>query len=338
MTESIEPTEAVELYISDRTPELADSSIYAHRSHLNHFIEWCGEVGIDDMSSIAPLSIKRYAAWRRENGNPNTVTMNTQLSTIRVFINWCESAGIVGDGLADAIHVPSLAKGEDERSEMLDSDVADRIIDYLSKYQYATREHVVVLLMWRGLLRRGAIRAIDIDDAYLTGDEPGIELRHRPETGTPLKNQYDANRYIALQSETASVIADYIEEHRTDVADKYGREPLITTTQGRPHVSTLQADAYATTRPCVAGSGCPHDRDPEECTAATMRKEAYDCPSSLSPHAIRRGGITHWLRSDVPDTVVSDRASTSPEVLDRHYDERTEREKAEQRRKFLDSI
>jgi hypothetical protein len=58
----------------------------------------------------------------------------------------------------------------------------------------------------------------------------------------------------------------------------------------------------------------------------------------VSPHAVRRGAITHWLNSDVPEPVVSARANVSTAVLDEHYDRRTEREKMEQRRKYLNQI
>jgi hypothetical protein len=75
-----------------------------------------------------------------------------------------------------------------------------------------------------------------------------------------------------------------------------------------------------------------------ECKAATDRSQSFACPSSVSPHAVRRGAITHWLNSDVPEPVVSARANVSTAVLDGHYDRRTEREKMEQRRTYLDDV
>ncbi len=69
-------------------------------------------------------------------------------------------------------------------------------------------------------------------------------------------------------------------------------------------------------------------------TNATRR----EMPVVGPPHAIRRGSITHWLREDVPTPAVSDRADVSADVIDQHYDERTDQEKMEQRRQYLDNI
>lgn len=40
----------------------------------------------------------------------------------------------------------------------------------------------------------------------------------------------------------------------------------------------------------------------------------------------------------MPDKVVSDRANVSPGVIEQHYDRRSEREKMEQRREYLDDL
>lgn len=90
------------------------------------------------------------------------------------------------------------------------------------------------------------------------------------------------------------------------------------------------------TRPCVYGN-CPHNRETESCEA-TDDNHASQCPSSVSPHPVRRGIITHHLLKDVPQTAVSGRCDVSKDILDQHYDRRSELEKAEQRREYLDDI
>lgn len=264
--------------------------------------------------------------------------MKTQMDTFRVFTRWAESIDAVPDGLNEKILSPTLDKHENERTEMLGPEAGDDVLEHLDKYEYASREHVVHLLIWRCLLRRGGIRVLDRDDLITDTDTPHLRVRHRPDTDTPLKKKADGERRIGLKPETVAVIEDYIDQSRHDVEDEYGREPLMTSSKGRPHVQTIQADAYATSRPCMSTGDCPHDRDVDACDAARNRSRAYECPSSKSPHAVRRGAITRLLSADVPEKVISDRASTSVGVLDKHYDERGETIKMRQRCEYLTDI
>lgn len=71
---------------------------------------------------------------------------------------------------------------------------------------------------------------------------------------------------------------------------------------------TLRGDCYGYTSPCVSTGEYPHDRDPDDCDAMACTV-AFDCPSSVSPHALRRGGITPHPNSDVTKEAVSDRAN-----------------------------
>lgn len=339
--DALTPDDAVEMYLQDRQANVSDATIRSHRSRLSHFTEWVEEQpDIEHMSDVTARHCHEYRLWRRDHGDPNAVTMKTQMDTFRVFVKWAESRGAATENLHDAVLSPTLSNGENAKETMLDPEVGDALLEYLETYRYASREHVVMLLIWRGLLRRGGVRAIDAPrDIELTGDDPRIRIRHRPETDTPLKNKNDGERTIGIKPSTAQVIEDYIETARDDVTGPDDREPLLTTVHGRPHVQTLQADAYAVTRPCVGPtSECPHDRDPGTCDAATDRQQAYDCPSSRGPHDIRRGAITAWLQADVPSEITGARASTSPDVLDEHYDQRSERQKQRQRRKYLDRV
>jgi len=59
------------------------------------------------------------------------------------------------------------------------------------------------------------------------------------------------------------------------------------------------------------------------------------CPSSRSPHDLRSGRLTYYQLKETGREVVSDRMDASDEVLEKHYDRRSERQKAEQRRDHL---
>lgn len=181
----------------------------------------------------------------------------------------------------------------------------------------------------------GAAYSLDISD--FNTEEQSLAIRHRPDTDTQLKNKQSGERICALSNEVCEVLEDYTEVSRDDVIDDHDREPLFTTQYGRMHRSKIREMIYAVTRPCMYGQNCPHNRDQTDCEARQYI-HASKCPSSVSPHDIRRGSITHLLREEVPKQVVSDRVNSSPETLEKHYNEMTEQEKMEQRRGYLNNL
>jgi len=176
----------------------------------------------------------------------------------------------------------------------------------------------------------GTLRAVDLGDYH--SEKQFIEVEHRAETGTPLKNKYGAEREVNLHEWVCDVIDDYVEMYRHDITDDHGREPLITTEQGRPVRSNIRGHINSMTRPCVYAGRCPHDRDPDSCEAAQRRDAAARCPGSVPPHAIRRSAITAWLNDGHTKELLSDRMNVSVKTLEKHYDARTESEKRELRR------
>ncbi len=165
-------------------------------------------------------------------------------------------------------------------------------------------------------------------------DEQYLTLVHRPEEGTSLKNGRKSERLVALSNSVCEVLNDWLSVNHSGVVDQHDRKPLFATKIDRLSRTRGRTIVYQYTRPCVYVDNCPHDRDLEECDALPTER-SHACPSSLGPHPVRRGAITHFLKSDVPENVVSDRMDTSEAVLDRHYDQRSEREKLQQRRRYL---
>ncbi len=335
--EPITPDDALELYLDHRRREVTEATLRSHRSRLGHFVRWCAdEKGIDNLNHLTGRNLHEFRLWRRDlNGGLAPVTEKTQMDTLRVFIRFLETIDAVKPDLSQKVLSPDLNDKENVRDVMLERDRAEAILEYLATFEYASRAHVVLALEWHTMLRRGAVRALDLDD-YHPGDRC-LEVRHRPDTGTPIKNQEDGERMVALSQGICDLLDDWITYARPDVTDEHGREPLITTTYGRIANTTPTRIVYEMTRPCRIGTPCPLDRDPDECEAAA-HEHASKCPESVSSHAVRRGAITHHLQSDVPLEVVSARANVGPDVLEKHYDRRSEQTKMEQRRKFLRDI
>ncbi|WP_207588484.1 site-specific integrase [Halomontanus rarus] len=335
--EPLEPEEALRLYLDHRRREVADSTLRSHESRLGHFIRWCTtEKSIDNLNDLTGRNLHEYRLWRRNsNGGIKPVTEKTQMDTLRVFIRFLETIDGVPSNLSEKVLSPDLESKENVRDVMLERDHAEAILNHLRKYEYASRPHIVLALQWHSMMRRGSVRALDVGDYH--PEDQCLDIRHRPNTDTPLKNKEDGERVVALSAEISTLLDDWIANKRPQVTDEYGREPLITTPHGRLAKTTPTSIVYNLTRPCRIGEPCPLNRDPDECEAARYER-AFDCPESVSSHAVRRGSITHHLQSDVPSEVVSARANVGPEVLDKHYDQRSEKSKMEQRRKFLQNI
>ena len=333
--EPIEPEAALELFLKDKEAELAETTIKSHDYRLRHFVRWCHEQGIENLNTLTGRQLHEYRLWRREDGDLNKVSEKTQMDSLRSFVRWLEAVDGVEQDLSEKVLSPTITADENSRDVMLESDHASSVLSHLEKYEYAGPQHVSLTLMWHTMMRVGGVQALDVDD--YDADEQYIQVRQRPDTGTPIKNKGDGERLVALSDDICELLDDWLENKRPDVTDEYDREPLLASRQGRLQKTTLRMYVYRWTRPCAHGEECPHDRDPDDCEA-TVRDAASKCPSSVSPHAIRRGSITHSLNSEVPDKVVSDRANVSPQVIEQHYDRRTEREKMEQRRDYLDNL
>jgi site-specific recombinase XerD len=330
----IAPDEATAQYLEFlQIDGKAEATINNREDHLSHFLRWCEQEGIDNLNVLDGRDLSNFSTWRREDGDLKRTSLRSQLSSLRCFLKWAANHEAVSPSLYEKVMLPDVSGEENRRDTLLEPERARSVLEYLETYQYASRDHVVFLILWATGMRRGALRALDVGD--FKPHEQALELVHRKETGTPLKNKGASERLIALSSDECEVIEDYIARNREDVTDDHGREPLITTRNGRIGKSTIKRDVYRLTRPCVYDGECPHDREPTECDAVEDRHKASTCPSSVSTHPIRRGRITHYLDNGKTKTLVSDRTDVSPEVIDEFYDAADEQGKMERRRQHF---
>ncbi|WP_423999358.1 tyrosine-type recombinase/integrase [Haloarcula salina] len=332
MVDPITPRRAKELYLEDRT-DLSDTSKQNHGYRVERFVEWCEENGIDNLNEMTGRRIHEFKVWRAEE--VNNVTLQNQLGTIRQFLSFCERIDAVSTGLSKKVELPQLGMNEDVSDTAITPEEAEAILDYLGKYEYATLRHVIFYLLWHTGIRTSTLRAFDITDLHI--GEGYIKAVNRESTGTPLKNRQRGEREINLGKDVIEVLNDWVHDLHPRVEDDSGRMALICTSFGRAHETTIRAHVYKATRPCYYSNQCPHDRKIEDCEAV-MSPNASQCPSSVSPHAIRKGSITYHRNKGWPVEAVSDRADVSREVLDKHYDKASNSEKRQRRTEFLDKL
>lgn len=127
--EPLEPTEAKSLYLESRSDELADRSLELHEKHIGSFVDWCDENGVENMNDVSARDVHEYQLHIKEGLAQSTLSI--YLSTVRQFIEFCESIDGVVPGVSEKIVLPDRERNAS--TEMLDSDDATAILSSLRK-------------------------------------------------------------------------------------------------------------------------------------------------------------------------------------------------------------
>jgi len=277
----IDPRKALELYLADREGDLSQSSIRSHRYRLSNFVDWLDEREITNMNELTGRLVKEYQLESRKAGDWSPSTEKAMMDTIRVFMRWCESIEAVEGGLSERIQSPTISDGDAVRSEHLDAETAQAVLENLDMFHYSSRPHVTLAVMWNTMARRGAVRSLDLDD-YDSADR-SLRFEHRPDTGTPLKNKRTSERHVAISESLADLLDDWIEYKRPDVTDEYGREPLITTRNGRIATGTIRGTRTSTPNRAGTNGDAPSTGTPRPVSRpSTPRSVAVRSPSHLT--------------------------------------------------------
>lgn len=313
-----------------------DSTVRAYESISRNFIEWLEGQDITQTQDIDGYLVQQWKIKRREEDNVAPATLHNNVKHLRVFIKYLQNSELVDAGLYDRIEVPTISTEQYRSDDIVPKQKMEKLLDYLETYEYASRRHAFVQILWHTACRVSGAVSLDLDD--FDPAQGKMTFRNRRHEGTSLKNGIEGQRDVSLNDEIVGVVNDYINGRRHDVTDEYGREPLFTTKNKRMQRQLAYKDFVGLTRPCEYGNTCPHDRAFDDCTAYKMKRKASKCPSSNGLHAVRRGSITYHLKQGWPAEKLSERADVSVSVLYDHYDARSYEEKRRGRSQFVDNL
>jgi integrase len=188
--ESMLPHEAVNEYLADKRLEVTDSTHANYKHRLKMSLQWCEENGIGGTSNLHGRHLHEFKKWRAED--LKSITLKNQLGTVQLFLQFCERLEVAPMGINQRLALPDIGPEDEVRETILTKEEAGRILDYCERFEYATLRHALFYLLWHTEMRSSSAHALDIDDYYPW--EGWLDVRHRPETETPLKNKSRGER------------------------------------------------------------------------------------------------------------------------------------------------
>jgi integrase/endogenous inhibitor of DNA gyrase (YacG/DUF329 family) len=203
---AIPPHEAKNRYLKDKSTDVTDSTLSNYRTTLDGFCNWlCNEAGVKTLNTLTSDEIQQFKEWRLER--VKTITLKTDMTCIKGFIQFCEHINAVPDGMHQLVRVPKPNREDEVADSILTSDEATEILAYLDKHEYASLRHVVFSVLWKTGMRRSSLYGLDKRD-FEDGANPYLRVRHRPESGTPLKNKSRGERDVRITDEVANVLRE----------------------------------------------------------------------------------------------------------------------------------
>lgn len=213
----VTPEEGLKEYLNHREDEQAASTLDVHKSRLSYFIDWCQENDIQYLSDLDGGDLQAFRNWRKDGLSVSSLASN--LHTLRVFLQ----IGVVNESvrpdLPSKVDIPSVDESEESRDVMVSAETASEMLSYLEQFHYATTQHVCWLILASTGMRTSAVRALDLQDVTRIDDGAILELVHRPDSETGLKNKARSERPVYIGTGVAEIIEDYVAEHRPDVIE-----------------------------------------------------------------------------------------------------------------------
>lgn len=126
--EPISPETALDFYLADRENEVAEATLYSHRSRLGHFVRWCVDHEIENLNNLTGRRLQEFRLHRRGDGDLSVASEKTQMDSLRVFIRWLEQMEGAPQDLSTKVRSPSLTPVQNTRHVMLDSETSTKVL------------------------------------------------------------------------------------------------------------------------------------------------------------------------------------------------------------------
>ncbi|ARS89331.1 tyrosine-type recombinase/integrase [Natrarchaeobaculum aegyptiacum] len=259
-----------------------------YKRTIPRFVEFAADNDITNPVEISSPLVDAYVDYLQSEYDSDA-TILTYTKNARTWLRWLSQRELCDESIYRILDKEELGLTPRARDEAIPKSEATGILHRLRQRRRGSGMHALTELLWNGGPRIGGVHSLDVPDFDPKKKE--LRFRHRPETGTRLKNGNknsntagDGERNIVIKDEVISAIQLYIETERPDVTDEYGREPLFATEYGRASRSTLRRWVYEAT-------SCRwNPKDVDNCSCdGSCNPDSNVCPESIRSSLTGRG-------------------------------------------------
>jgi integrase len=174
---------------------------------LTRFAEAVGRAGVTDVATITPRHIQEFLV---DLSAQAIVTRMTYATTLRSFLAWAYTAGLLAVDLRPAVRTPRRFRQRGIRDVLTRSEVARVLVATDCSSATGRRDYAVLILAARYGLRPCDIRQLRLDDFHW---RDGILSIHQAKTGRLLT--------LPLVAEVSDAIIAYLRDGRPATASRH---------------------------------------------------------------------------------------------------------------------
>jgi integrase/recombinase XerD len=141
------------------------NTLSAYRRDLAQFTDFTQQQGLTDWNSLTAGSLRDFLAWLQHKHYRST-TVSRKVATVRSFLQYLFSEGVIDHELLDWFHQPKTAK---RLPKILTQSEVDRLIEstMLDETALALRDHALIELLYATGIRATELITLTLDDLDL---------------------------------------------------------------------------------------------------------------------------------------------------------------------------
>lgn len=178
-------SEAIELYIRRKRPDWNGGTERTYRRNLELFVEYAAENELDELDTLSRWDVGGFTDWLLEQDYA-AATVASRQKTVRTWLKYLESQGLVEHGLHTAIETLRLDDEEETSDQQLAPEDAQELLAFYrdSAEWRGTRRHAILEVLWHVGCRMAGLRALDLGDYDAESGDPGSGPARRAEPGS----------------------------------------------------------------------------------------------------------------------------------------------------------